>query len=657
MKSYFLKVLALSGAFMFSHAAANSFVFAEEACDTCFTAQFWKTPDRGVDYPEMQDDDFRRGRASFGVAFQGGGNRAAPAALGQLRALHDLGWIKQIRYITAISGGSWTAIPYTYLKKDCATVSGTYCDEDHFLGTYYSPAALGEILPQVITSARAAGASVNDIPGFARGSMLGAIGRANVTKKMFNAWKMGRFDESYSETLGEIYLKPFGLGRANKSDPDSLFTWRLTDRDRVRRSRKNRRPAQVHYVERDRPYLIVGGTLLTQRIIIDPHKKFRMEMTPLYTGMPMRRFPYGDKVSVGGGFVESHGYDQATHRAKDFPDKTELSLKLPQYGGRIDESRLNFSLSNVAAVSGAAPVETFVNLPVLQGLLSNFGFPEHYSPTDQEVGDKIKLFAKKNSVYQKEWAHGDGGHEDNLGLAPLLARQVENIIVFANAYAPLDAERVKACRNAFTEFDKAPQGARLKESVRKICEEAMVGDDLPSFFVQTEGQIHNIGLTMVKNDDSGLTGLRRRYEDLITLAEDLVRQRNVSCEKYHYDPAASASPGIAYTPTICVVFLGLETAWSKPLLANAPAEHRPAIMKALEMTAAGASTVNRRWMKGFRSGGFPHLGTFFDQRMHIIDTDAPRLFALSNLTAWKLQEADTVKQIKDAFGENGLRLK
>ena len=197
----------------------------------------------------------------------------------------------------------------------------------------------------------------------------------------------------------------------------------------------------------------------------------------------------------------------------------------------------------------------------------------------------------------------------------------------------------------------------MKESVRKTCEEAMVGDDLPSFFVQTEGQIHNIGLTMVKNDDSGLTGLRRRYEDLITLAEDLVRQRNVSCEKYHYDPAASVSPGIAYTPTICVVFLGLETAWSKPLLANAPAEHRPAIMNALEMTSAGASTVNRRWLKGFRSGGFPHLGTFFDQRMHIIDTDAPRLFALSNLTAWKLQEADTVKQIKGAFGQNGLRLK
>ena len=47
MKSYSLKVLALSGAFMFSDAAVNSFVFAEEACDTCFTAQFWKTPDRG----------------------------------------------------------------------------------------------------------------------------------------------------------------------------------------------------------------------------------------------------------------------------------------------------------------------------------------------------------------------------------------------------------------------------------------------------------------------------------------------------------------------------------------------------------------------------------------------------------------------------------
>ncbi|MDF3417391.1 hypothetical protein HKX23_03410 [Sulfitobacter sp. KE29] len=641
---------------MFSNTVLSSAVFAEGACETCFSAQYWKTPDRGVDYPEMQDDAFRRSRASFGVAFQGGGNRAAPAALGQLRALHNLGWIEKIRYISAISGGSWTAIPYTYLKEHCAPSSNVYCAEDLFLGKYYSPAALGKVLPQIITLAKNKGTDVNSIPGFAPGSMLGAIGRANVTRKMFKAWKTGRFDESYSETLGKIYLEPFGLGRTKPSDPDSLFTWRRIDEDRIRSSRKNRPPTEVHYVERDRPYLIVGGTLSTQRIAINPQNKFRMEMTPLYTGMPVRRFPYDDGVGVGGGFVESHGYDHVTHRVETVGEETVLLLKLPQYGARIDRSRLNFSLSNMAAISGAAPVETFVNLPVVQGLLSNFGFPEHYTPIDQAVGDEIKLFAEKGNIYQKEWAHGDGGHEDNLGLAPLLARQVENIIVFANAYAPLDARQVQNCRKAFIALDKAPKGAQLKRSVRKTCERDMIGADLASFFVQTEDQIHNVGLTMLKNEGSGLTGLRRKYEDLLTLAEDLVRQRNVSCEEYHYDPAASVSHGIAYTPTICVVFLGLETAWAQPLLNNAPPSHRPEIMKALEIAPDGNSLINRRWMKGFRSSGFPHLGTFFDQDLHIIDTAPPRLFALSNLTAWKLQDADTLKQIKDAFFKNGLIL-
>ena len=89
--------------------------------------RFWPLPKFLSDFPEMS---LRRlqDRKSFGVAFHGGGNRAAPSALGQLRMLHKLGWIDDVRYISSISGGSWVSIPYTY-QQDCDSTS-----EQHFLG-------------------------------------------------------------------------------------------------------------------------------------------------------------------------------------------------------------------------------------------------------------------------------------------------------------------------------------------------------------------------------------------------------------------------------------------------------------------------------------------------------------------------------------------
>jgi len=49
----------------------------------------------GAQLPEMGDAELAvpwlKDRASFGIAFSGGGTRSASASLGQLRALHSLG--------------------------------------------------------------------------------------------------------------------------------------------------------------------------------------------------------------------------------------------------------------------------------------------------------------------------------------------------------------------------------------------------------------------------------------------------------------------------------------------------------------------------------------------------------------------------------------
>ena len=86
------------------------------------TVRTWGMPGDGAveqhDYPELSDSDTygvvrkRSGaeRELVGFAFSGGGTRSASATLGQLRALHELGWLSEADYLSAVSGGSWTVI-------------------------------------------------------------------------------------------------------------------------------------------------------------------------------------------------------------------------------------------------------------------------------------------------------------------------------------------------------------------------------------------------------------------------------------------------------------------------------------------------------------------------------------------------------------------
>ena len=84
-------------------------------------ARAWKTVDaRGValstPYPETTLGALRD-RANVGIAFSGGGNRAATQTLGQLRALDALGLLRRVKYISAVSGGTWCMVPYTFLPE------------------------------------------------------------------------------------------------------------------------------------------------------------------------------------------------------------------------------------------------------------------------------------------------------------------------------------------------------------------------------------------------------------------------------------------------------------------------------------------------------------------------------------------------------------
>ena len=634
-----------------------------------FEARWWPTPLKGEDYPEMHFDSIGIARDSFGVAFHGGGNRAAPATLGQIRALIDANWMPKVRYISAISGGSWTAVPWTYLKATCDEVA-VNCNEKRFLGKTLPTEIIAKRLAQIVANKKEECSDIED------SSMLGAMCDALITKRVIKAYLSRRFDESFAQALGEIYLAPFGLGRKTQSEPNSLFTWTKTDANRL--SGINRfSGVPVHYVERPRPYLIVGGSLLTRRSYIKADDKFRMEMTPLYTGMPIR-MQYSKKNArhgfearlAGGGFVESAGYDYITRSIENRAGQTVLSLEGPKIGNQSNQHRLNFSLSDVIAVSGAAPVEQAVSLPVLSGLARNFGFPEIHVPVDQVTAPEPDYLMNDGQLGAKEWAHGDGGHEDNLGIAPLLARQVENILSFTNVYAPFRNAKRLECDQKVREMD---QSVPLKKDsktvivIPKACMQ-MIGSDIPSFFFPTKDHIHNAGLRLL-----GSTTRMKRPElqplaDLLTVAKDIMSGDNLSCQRYIWQPQFTPSlfgqartayqEAVSYQPTICFSWLGRDDRWMQEVegaLARqgVPESKMDEVRARLDMRSA--CSLGRDFEPAALGGNcFPHLGTFRDKRGYIIQTLPSRLFALSQFTSWQFNQNQ--EQIRAAFKERGLNL-
>src|SRR6266576_3133183 len=88
-----------------------------EPCDQCTRAQYWQvdtafwqsaSPDLNS-FPERQLTTPLPG-SDLGIAFSGGGTRSASATIGQLRGLRQNGWLGRVRYVTAVSGGSWAAV-------------------------------------------------------------------------------------------------------------------------------------------------------------------------------------------------------------------------------------------------------------------------------------------------------------------------------------------------------------------------------------------------------------------------------------------------------------------------------------------------------------------------------------------------------------------
>ena len=365
----------------------STFVFPETMPDTCIQ-------DRGGD---------------LGVAFSGGGTRSAAATVGELRGLKANGWLSRVRYVTAVSGGSWAAVPFTYSPTDLDTLlekalepaqlTKAVVDKDppdHSLALSIVKSNL--FAPGAAEAAKIVGRSkleTADVPEEARSLAEKLLGGSN--------------DETYANVIGKVFIKPHVPGGLQKR-----YTWNAKTRDRIKDLSPSLSVSDFVTAADDRPFLIVGGTMIYGHPAYDYPRLIPVEMTPIYTGV---RQQYGDKL--GGIYVSPYAYDVAG--ATSSTDHT-VRVKL------VDERR-PFTLADMIGTSGAAPLlMLFRGKPakILTRATAFFPMFNHFTVRHDEVQPVVTHLP-----------HGDGGFTDNLGVLPLLARQVHNIIVLVNAKEPV----------------------------------------------------------------------------------------------------------------------------------------------------------------------------------------------------------------------------
>ena len=300
-------------------------------------------------------------------------------------------------------------MPFVYLPEEF--------DEARFLGPYQSP---GRIDDASLTASE-------DVK-----SLAGAIYHAKVLDpdELERLASVLKGDEGYARLVGQIFLDRFKL-----NDRGKFFSSHRGSLNRILRRNRDLREEDFYLTRENRPFLIVVGTLLSPA-----KERFLLEATPLYVGVRNEFVARSEKdrdsgrLLVGGGYVEALGYDSYE------PDRSAsggglLNVRLKGRLSRGDppvNKRYRFTLSDVIGMSSAAPHVRLADKGV-----KNIVFPEfrHWAIDRERVARDDTL-----PVRAKELKHGDGGDIDNLALLPLLARKVQNILVFINTRAPFSKD-------------------------------------------------------------------------------------------------------------------------------------------------------------------------------------------------------------------------
>jgi hypothetical protein len=614
-----MRILVVLGVVTSALVAAAGGTAAVRQCGDCLISRYWAIdPDLWKretleKFPETDALEALR-PTDLGVAFSGGGTRSAAATLGQLRGLRDSGWLEHVRYISAVSGGSWAALPFAYSPLTIDELLGaaelpgdltleTLDDDTKARGKLGQAIDKSKILP---------GAAIEIGDRLSQSRLRGEFQK--IAAAVFSRVKgpdAGRADKTFARLLDRIFIeplvsKPLSLG----SDAPLLFSWtdgsiaEMASVARAARGVARINPVSFARVTEDRPFVIALGTLVAKDAAGGFPRLIPVEYTPLYTGVRQQFGP-----AIGGTYVSPFAYDAQQALFVSADEGSNGRTGAIAIGP--DGATSTFSLADVIASSGAAPqlsllVDT-LDARVDPALRQMATFFPHYRNVAVRVG------ATNTAGATEPMPHGDGGFVDNLGLLPLLARHVKNVIVFVNG----------------------KMGHRLETQ-------------LPSYFWPT--------------GDPGGNGTRRinavfetdRWQELmhgldvalasggpqIYCSDPRKPWKVLGNEYYNVQPYEGVN--------ICWVYLALPEkpngqpgAWQEAL--------RPEVRLALFGDPKDKpKRVKGEYEKDFRR--FPWFRTFGENVPTVVDMKARQINVMANLTSWMITTGDTQRKFVATFG-------
>jgi hypothetical protein len=591
-------------------------------CNDCLKTRYWQIDpedylQKGGD-PAFPETELLKNRLDLGIAFSGGGTRSATASLGYLRGLQKLGWLSRVKYVSAVSGGGWAAIPFVYSKQSL----------DDFLGTYQSPDQL--VLADVKSLARGGLGLAIAKSSLVSGSIReGTAIYLNIRERVQEApnpllkeivWLTNRLrregerdDKTYARMLGSIFVSD---GLVEKGASGGLFSWNTKTIDDMMQLNPGKLPVfvvphaasvagQPPAIGPDRPFLIAGGTLVSARKDYEYPLLMPVEYTPMYVGV---RQTFG---LYGGSYVWPWAYDPLA-LGPAMPDPAAPGAgpfaKTGVIDVKVDFSRRTFTLADVAASTGAAP-----EIPALQGFgleepfksrltiaASYFPHFRHYSIHDP---NRVML---TDSI-----AHGDGGGIENLGVMPLLARHVHNVIAFNNTSEPC-VEKNSDMQALF----------------------------LPGILPDTTSDMRgNQVFDPAKWEEvkNAIVAMREAGQPQVYCGVDWTVRPNKRYNIRGYDHV-----------NICFVYNAPSAEWETllgkstgllDLLRDPKAKNAPPDA----CRAAGTSQASKLLQN------FPYFATFEQNKPHLIQLTVPQVNLFTNLTAWTISNESTVKTIKKAM--------
>jgi len=367
-------------------------------------ARIWRSHIEDFTFPELSTRLVER-TADVGICLSGGGNRAAMAGMGQLRALLALGLLERTRYLSCVSGGSWLSTPFTFYRSGSP-------DDEHFLGPVTPPERI----------------TMEDLEAPIPHTCVGWTATRALDHVFLHHLLDCPRDRAWIETVGNLYFAPWGL-----HDPDhpAPFTYDAASLADIRARNPSLAEADFHLAREPhrRPYLVVNGS-----IVGDPHlmplemiEPLHLGITPLYSGSTYAREALfqardgrWDAHRVGGGYVESFalGGPAPAERGQD--------------AAVVQAPRRPYQLADASGTSSAFFAGFAERLPV-RGLV--------------DFNPRLSLWPLYTDDAEVPFTLGDGGVLENYGMIALLLRGVKRLIVCINTSTPLDlkyAAREKA---------------------------------------------------------------------------------------------------------------------------------------------------------------------------------------------------------------------